>query len=51
MSARLTATENKVTAITVKLEATTTEQKLQKKKLEEAEGLIPGMLLPKSQGW
>ncbi len=33
MSSRLTVTENKVTAITVELEATRTEQQLQKKKM------------------
>ncbi|XP_051266411.1 heavy metal-binding protein HIP [Dicentrarchus labrax] len=40
MSSRLTATENKVTAITAELEATKAEQQLQKKKVEEAERLI-----------
>lgn len=40
MSSRLTATENKVTAITAELEATKSEQQLQKKKVEEAERLI-----------
>lgn len=42
MSSRLTAAENKVTAITQELEATKTEQQLQKKKVEEAETLITG---------
>ncbi|XP_054478554.1 uncharacterized protein LOC129110495 [Anoplopoma fimbria] len=40
MNFRLTATENKMTAMTVVLEATKTEQQLQKKNLEEAERLI-----------
>lgn len=43
MGSRLTATENKVTAITAELEATKTEQQLQKKKVEEAERLISGL--------
>ncbi|XP_044032589.1 uncharacterized protein LOC122866672 [Siniperca chuatsi] len=40
MSSRLTATENKVTAITAELEVNKIEQQLQKKKVEEAERLI-----------
>lgn len=40
MSTRLTATENKVTAITAKLQAPETEQK---KMVEEAKRLISGM--------
>lgn len=43
MSFRLTAAENKVTAITQELEATKAEQQLQKKKMEEAERLITSM--------
>lgn len=43
MSSRLTAIENKVTAITAELVATKTEQQLQKKSVEEAERLISGM--------
>ncbi|KAM6908701.1 uncharacterized protein PEZ65_016896 isoform 3-T3 [Lycodopsis pacificus] len=39
---RLSATENNVTAVTEDLEATKTEQQLQKTKLEEAEILISG---------
>lgn len=49
MRSRLTATENNVTAITAELEATKTEQQLLKKNVEEAERLISGMYLPKSQ--
>ncbi|XP_068565871.1 myosin-9-like isoform X2 [Cebidichthys violaceus] len=40
MNSRLTATEDKVTAVTEKLEATKTEQQLQKTKLEEAGRLM-----------
>uniref|UniRef100_A0A4W6FPK9 Cerebellin 17 n=1 Tax=Lates calcarifer TaxID=8187 RepID=A0A4W6FPK9_LATCA len=40
MNSRLTAAENKVTAITEELEAAKTEQQLLKKKVEEAERLI-----------
>ncbi|XP_042366300.1 complement C1q tumor necrosis factor-related protein 3-like [Plectropomus leopardus] len=40
MSSRLAVAENKVTSITVELEATKTEQQLQKSKVEEAERLI-----------
>lgn len=40
MSTRLTATENKVTAITAKLQVPETEQK---KMVEEAKRLISGM--------
>ncbi|XP_031705910.1 uncharacterized protein LOC116384954 [Anarrhichthys ocellatus] len=42
MNSRLSATENNVTAVTEELEATKTEQQLQKTKLEEAERLISG---------
>lgn len=45
MSSRLTAAENKVTAITQELERTKAEQQLQKKKVEEAERLITGIYL------
>ncbi|KAK9527866.1 hypothetical protein VZT92_014390 [Zoarces viviparus] len=42
MNSRLSATENNVTAVTEELQATKTEQQLQKTKLEEAERLISG---------
>lgn len=45
MSSRLTAAENKVTAITQELEAAKAEQQLQTKKVEEAERLITGIQL------